>query len=381
MSYIASAVSKAMARLVIKQPWFAALALRLKIVEEPRVGTAAVDGITIYYNPAWFDALPTWHQESVIAHEVMHCACLHMTRRGHRDPKMWNAAGDHVINLELIEAGFKLPEPCLHDERFKGLATEQVYGILEKEQSEGKGKPFPQDMLGEVTDCPKGQGGGEDGEGQSPAPSPSELETEWNVAVEQANSVCKKAGTLPGSAARLAQASRVKTDWRAVLQRYLTMPGDYSWSRPSRRFIGQGIYLPGSAIEKLSSIVIAVDTSGSVDARLLGKFGGEAAAILDAAGWPDTVWIVYCDTHIQKEDELHGEIRFTPMGGGGTLAQPVFDWVKAKGLEPAVCFYLTDLELGDRPKDPGNYPVVWVVPESATQPAPFGERIAISMND
>ena len=39
----------------------------------------------------------------------------------------------------------------------------------------------------------------------------------------------------------------------------------YSWNRPNRRFVGQGLYLPGyDYTPRMGEIVLAVDTSGSL---------------------------------------------------------------------------------------------------------------------
>ena len=58
-------------------------------------------------------------------------------------------------------------------------------------------------------------------------------------------------------------------DWRDVLRAFVAAAAcnDYSWSRPNRRFVWQGLYLPGLHSEDIGEVVIAIDTSGSVGDR------------------------------------------------------------------------------------------------------------------
>jgi predicted metal-dependent peptidase len=62
-------------------------------------------------------------------------------------------------------------------------------------------------------------------------------------------------------------------------------------------------------------------------------------------------------------------------GGGGTDFRPVFAWLDARGLTPAVLLYFTD-GLGEFPAAAPSYPVAWLVKGSA--PVPWGERIQLN---
>lgn len=57
-------------------------------------------------------------------------AFLHMDRLQSRNHRKWNVAADHVINLLLLERGFKMPKDGLADQQYKGLSTEEVYKLL-----------------------------------------------------------------------------------------------------------------------------------------------------------------------------------------------------------------------------------------------------------
>lgn len=67
----------------------------------------------------------------VLAHEYMHAALCHEARLGKRDPEIWNAACDYVINqwLRDMDVG-SMPEGSLYDPELNGLSAESVYDLL-----------------------------------------------------------------------------------------------------------------------------------------------------------------------------------------------------------------------------------------------------------
>jgi predicted metal-dependent peptidase len=69
-----------------------------------------------------------------LAHEVMHPALQHHTRRGGRDPRRSNMACDYAINPMLLDAGLTLPKDVLLDHRFRGMSAERIYNLLEDEE-------------------------------------------------------------------------------------------------------------------------------------------------------------------------------------------------------------------------------------------------------
>ena len=53
---------------------------------------------------------------------------------------------------------------------------------------------------------------------------------------------------MPAGAKRSVEASKAaQVDWRELLRRAWseTIPADYSWTRPNRRHVWTGLYLPG----------------------------------------------------------------------------------------------------------------------------------------
>jgi predicted metal-dependent peptidase len=213
--------------------------------------------------------------------------------------------------------------------------------------------------VGQVLDAPEP----EKGDGSSIA----EQAREWQIAVEQAETVAKVAGKLPGGAVRALEASQAaKVDWRELLRRAWsdTIPADFSWLRPNRRHIWSGLYLPAVTSEGVGEIAIAVDCSGSVSSRQLGLFEAEIRSIL-AGQQPRLVHVLYFDAVVQKTETYQAGqlVSLSPVGGGGTDFRPCVDWLQKQGIVPQPLVFLTDL-CGRFPSETPPYPVIWASTEA-----------------
>jgi len=173
---------KAKVQLVLNHPFFGVLVCHLPTVPLPPAEmailcqgppTAAVDGKTIYYNEEWVSSLPEKERLTLLAHEVLHPALGHLWRRGNRNPDLWNEAVDFAANdiIKRMITGAQLPEGGLYNPKFKGMAAEQIYGILEKEakkrpsRKNGDGhieKPLPRKGQGQGKGKGKGKGSDKD---------------------------------------------------------------------------------------------------------------------------------------------------------------------------------------------------------------------------
>ena len=377
MSAASELFAKARAALLVGAPFWGVLSLRLAPVVDASIKTMETNGVTIRYNPDFVTGLSRGGLRTMIAHETMHCAALHHTRREGRDLQRWNIACDYAINPLLAQAEFEMPEGVLLDPAYAGLSAEEIYDRLPQDAG-GDGEGTDPGGMGGVSDPPPG--GDEPGEPGAGTPSAADLarqEETWSIATAQAEATAKAMGIGAGDTARaIREQVAPRLDWREVLRRYLSAAAksDYAWTPPNRRYIARGLYLPSLRSESLGPVVIGVDTSGSIDAATLAAFSAEITAILDEAA-PEANHVVYCDDAVAGTEtyEPGDIIRLTPHGGGGTAFRPVFDWIAESGLQPVCAVYLTDLcgcDFGPAP----DYPVLWVSTE-LTQ-APFGEVIA-----
>ena len=394
MKSVEERMSAARTALVLDHPFFGALALRMKVVEAPsKTKTMATDGSGVFYNRAYVKSISDEELIGLWAHEVMHPAMQHHTRRGDRDPKLWNEAADYAINPILMDAGLTLPAGGLVDPRFKGKAAEEIYGTLAAEKlpqeqggddGEGQGGDGDSEGEGSGQGDDDGEGDGDSGAGEVPggvldAPDPAQAEADWQVAVKQAAQAAQMMGKLPaGVALAVEEALKPRLDWRALLRRFVQQNArsDYSWKMPNRRYIAQGSYLPEIRSEEMPPMAAYVDTSGSTlpfRAAFVGELDAIASEVL-----PESMIVVHCDAAVAHVETFE---RGEPLdikewkGNGGTDFRPAFDYAEREQLQPACAIYLTD-GYGLFPDEPPPYPVLWVM--TTDQVAPWGETIKIT---
>ena len=394
-------ITKARTALLLSQPFFGTLALQLRIVMDPSVKTMKTDGVHLWANPAFVEGLSLEQLKGVLAHEIMHPACRHHTRRGSRSLRLWNVAADYAINPMLLSAGFELPEGALNEPRFEDMSAEAIYATLNQPGGSGGddsqngapggdagagGDSAPPADDGQPDDAyidPGGCGGvcdapGVDGRPPSPADR-KHAERQWDVAVSQALEVAKGCGQLPAGIERFVTEVRTPTIyWTDVLRAFFHEIGKdrYSWTRPDRRFIHAGLYLPGRHSRNLGPVVVAVDSSASIDPPTVAQFSAETSAILETCR-PSRIDVVYCDSTIGGVETFSTNdlpLKLQVVGGGGTDFRPPFEWVESEGLSPACMVYLTDLESSRFPPPPA-YPVLWAAIGKRT--APFGDIVRL----
>lgn len=359
-----SAMLKARAQLLMDQPFFGTLAIRLKLVADPEVKTAATDGSRLMYAPDFINKLDPIKLRGLIAHEVMHCVFNHMTRRQERDPKIWNSACDFAINSHLVDSGFVLPDGALLSNDYKDMTAEAIYNAIKDDAP----KPC---AWGMVVD----HGAGTVASGSSAA-----VESDWQIAVTQAAEVARQRGKLPSNIELfIADIVSPKVDWRSVLWPFLTsiVQNDYTWTRPNRAYISEDEYLPSMRNEAAGKFAVAIDTSASITNDEIKQFIGEIAAIHRELE-PEQVVVVQCDCIVQdvvkvnREDSLE-VLDITTKGRGGTAFEPVFDFINDNHPDVEAVVYLTDLESSEFGPEP-MYPVLWVS-TNTRQGAPFGDVV------
>jgi predicted metal-dependent peptidase len=388
-------IQKARTALVLDHPFFGSLLFRLKDRPSFAVKTMATDGVSFLWNPEFVETLNAATLAGTLAHEVMHPALHHHLRRSGRDPKRWNIACDYAINPLLIDAGLKLPEGVLVENRFRGMSAEQIYNLLESEADSGEddnredqsgaggsgttsadpgsngcgdpGAPESNGGIGQVLDAPES---GDD------CPTPEEQAREWDVSVNQAMTIARQAGKIPVGVDRTVEgAAEAAVVLREMLRRLWseTIAAYYSWMRPNRRHLWTGLYLPGVVRRGVGEVAIAVDCSGSISARQLRLFEAEARSILEGQR-PERVYVLYFDATVHKVEtyEAGQRIALNPVGGGGTAFEPCVEWLDARGIRPQTMVVLTDL-YGSFPPSAPCYPVLWA--STGRRQAPFGEVI------
>lgn len=396
-------LEKAGFSLLSTQPFWATIHYQLERGRVP-VGPEvcpimATDGKALYYNPEAVAKMPFGQIKTALAHEAIHCANAHHVRMQGRDLELSNIAADHVVNNILLDDGFEAIPGWVCDQRFKGWTFEKVYAALEKERQQqpkgdGGNQPSQSKQSAKENQTPSQQQSGK-GQGQPrqaakttggfgqimPCPIGEETkqEAQWQIAVETAATAAKAAGKLPGHLQRLIDELREpKVDWRSILKSFIAdhIPSDFTWSRPSRRTIGEDIYLPSRTKEGLADLVFAIDNSGSC-AAAIAPFTSEVRTVHEDLK-PSKLTVLCFDTRVHLLGEFYpsDDIEFRMRGGGGTDFRPVFQAVYEMDRPPRALVILTDL-IGPLPKEAPDYPVLFVC--TSRKISPWGETVRMDI--
>lgn len=357
-------LSQAYVNLICNHPFFASVLLRLRRLPDPTCPTAWTDGRTLGYNPAFIARLTLPETIGVLAHEVCHVAALHPWRMQRRKRFPWNIACDHVVNHLVLEAGLKLPQG--HVPPVGGKSAEELYVDQPDDGSGGDG-----DGCGAVREATAA-------DGQSLTDAERELqEAETKIMVRQALNAAKRQGKLPAGLARLVEdVLEPKVPWREILARFIGANArhDYSWLQPNRRYTGGGILFPSLSTPSYGRVVMACDTSGSIDQAMLRDICSEVLGCLDVyqeRGEAAELTVLWCDAQVYAQTVMDAA-DLNPQGGGGTSFAPVFDWLYAEGDTPAAVIYVTDGICNDFGRAP-ECPVLWILTQRNDAFAPpFG---------
>lgn len=350
-------LTKAKVQMIVSSPFFASLVLSMQFVEDRDIPTACTDGKQIIYNPDFINSLSKDEIVGLLVHEVMHVANMHHLRLQNRDPERFNIAADYTINEIVKNAGFVLPPGALLDPKYSNKSAEEIYNMLPasaKQQSYGQFKA-----------------------GGSKTNSEAEEETQRvKGLIAKAATIARQQGKIPAGLDRFVeQLLTPVVNWREVLNRFLTdrVLSDYSWTQRNKRYMP--MYLPSlTTIPVLGEIVLMVDTSGSIDGKLLTEFSTEVQDICTMIN--KSLMVMYIDTKVASVQVFEPEdhVVLHPKGGGGTDFRPGFAYLEKNDIDPACVIYFTDGECNDYPSEP-DYPVLWAVYRNNRFKPPFGETI------
>ena len=142
-----------------RKGFFAQLLSKLNIygVSDPRYQTMCTNGFNIQYHPDFVLGQSDPAIRFVLCHEILHCVGDHMSRRGSRDPLLWNYACDYainpILNVEIVGGAFEWPTNLdgsrmgLYEEKYEGMKAEDIYDLLvdDKQQQEKADEAFKDD--------------------------------------------------------------------------------------------------------------------------------------------------------------------------------------------------------------------------------------------
>jgi len=389
-------IQKAKARLMLDHPYFGTVASSLTLQKNNEILTFSSDGEMMRYNSEYLDRLSVTEVEFMMANGAMHAVLQHQDRVSGRTRWLWQTATDYVVNGMLVKNGMQAPEYANYESKFEGMYAEEVYEILRSEMMDNSQHSMEQeqqqitdtdDVLAENLHMQKehtpdinaeNRQEEENAEDKEESAATPDINEEMKEQFEQIFQKLKRQGNLPADLELLVpEYFSHKVDWREFLYGYIAShaKSTYSFTPPNMKYLYRGIYLP-SLSSDLLRIIVAIDTSGSIDETLLGTFLGEISSMMQQ--YPNyEIDLITADAKIQSHKVfLPGEaLEYEIRGGGGTDFRPVFEFIDQEINYPTLLLYFTDGD-GRFPDVEASYDVLWVMPE--VKDVPFGEVVSLS---
>ena len=368
-------------RLLIEEPFFAALSRKIEKKENYGIPTAGVrvnpesGHFEMAYNPDFFESLPDNQKAGVLKHEFYHLIFDHVTsRKPEGVPHVkWNIAADLAINSHLQG---ELPEQCcmpgegpFADLPLGESAEWYLANLPKDEESEGQqgdgegGEGEPSDGEGD------GSGGQDNNNDNGNGPSSSKpgnfddhsgweeaanseanqmakerLKNAIKEAAQEASQSAKGWGSVSGGVRKeIMKRLETKVDWRKVLRYFIKTSQRASKSSTVKRIDKRYPYIhPGKKVRRQAKIAIAIDQSGSVSDEMLAAFFAELNNLAKLAEFtvvPFDTQVDESKVYVWKKGKSQKAERVLC---GGTCFEAPTDWANNNNVDGLII--LTDME-------------------------------------
>ncbi|MYN66520.1 MAG: VWA domain-containing protein [Acidobacteria bacterium] len=312
------------------RPYYSKAVFSCPVIPTAPPGRVGIDDRwRIYANSEFLESLTVKEAAAELIHVLNHALRDHAQRARNSSVDAltvleWNAAADCEINDDLYEDdlieddGWVFPDDLGMSEF---MAAEHYYRHLLD-----NGIPVPVHI-----EC---------GSGCHSHAVPYELGTDSDALSDLDRALLKRAvaaavadhqkahgpGNVPEGLARWAQQTlHPKVDWRQQLAAALrssvhhkTGMADYTWQRPSRRQQPQDLVLRPAMTRPVPSIVVVVDTSGSMSQQELDRALTEISAIIATVVPGDSVRVLAVDSDVHTDQHIHNAKLIRLAGAGGT---------------------------------------------------------------
>ena len=363
-------LTQAKTKLMLENPYFGSLISSLELRVNDKLRNTRNLGDVFEYNDEYLEVLSVNEVSTLLANAAMHQALFHTVRGKDKVSSVWYLASDYAINDLLVDNGFMLAPMANYSSRFEMLYAEEIYTILlseldlqdndeslneeEQQVEEIEEQDLPEDMLEELL-----------------------AQEEYELLLNQLNIKLEKHGDLPKGIERfVVSQGEAQISWRDELYRYVNAhaKSDYRMFPPSKKHLYRGIALPSIYGEELK-IVVAIDTSASIDDELLKTFLAELYEIMQVFTHY-VIELIECDASIQNIQRLTPMESLEPTlkGGGGTDFRPVFDYIENMNEDFKFLIYFTDGK-GTFPQYEPLIDTLWVMNESCD--VKFGEVLEL----
>ena len=368
-------------RLLIEEPFFAALSRKIEKKENYGIPTAGVrvnpesGHFEMAYNPDFFEGLPDNQKAGVLKHEFYHLIFDHVTTRKPEGVphQKWNIAADLAINSHLVG---ELPEQCcmpgegpFADLPLGESAEWYLANLPEDDESEGQqgdgegGEGEPSD--GEGDDSGGQDNNNDNGNGPSSSkPGNFDDHSGWDEAASsEANQMAKERlknaikeaaqeasqsakgwGSVSGEVRKeIMKRLETKVDWRKVLRYFIKTSQRANRSSTIKRINRRYAYIhPGKKVRRQAKIAIAIDQSGSVSDEMLAAFFAELNNLAKLAEFtvvPFDTQVDESKVYVWKKGKSQKAERVLC---GGTCFEAPTDWANNNSVDGLII--LTDME-------------------------------------
>lgn len=315
--------------------------------------TAGTNGVDVFYGTEFTLRQTRKQLRFVQCHEALHKGLRHCS--DYKDivtkyPQLSNIAMDYVVNafIEQTDPNHTFiehptdPKPLLDPKYYNRSFVDVFQDLLKNGKSGGGGGGI-------------GEGGGDPLDEHFPMPDhydEKEIEKQVEDALNHGDMVQKRLQAGKDKSGNPLSGLGIKrdTDWRNALREFIeqVVTGDeYSrFNPPNRRFLAHDILMPTHFDVAMGELLIACDTSGSMEGVYPVVFGEIANICMQAN--PDKVRIVWWDTDVCGEQVFdRGEFEnignlLKPAGGGGTSPQCVANYIVKHDFKPTAVIWLTD---------------------------------------
>jgi predicted metal-dependent peptidase len=353
------------ARLLMREPFFAALSRRIDKISSTAVPTAGVrvnpdsGQFEMLYNPEFMGSLSDRHLQGILMHEFYHLIFEHVTGRLPADglKRIDNIAMDLSINCHISDylpseanpgpvVGEGEPmKACIPGEgMFKDLPPFKTYEwylealkkMKEEQEDEGGGDPF-----GGMDSMDDHEGFGE-ADGTTQEIAKERLKEAIKKAAEEAEKGNNWGSVSHSMRQDIMDRIATKIDWRKVL-RYFVKTSQRSDKRSTPRRLNKRFpkVHPGKRVRRHARIAVSIDQSGSVDDTMLTAFFSELNKLAEIAEFT----VIPFDTEV-AEDKIYiwkkGQTRKTErVLTGGTCFNAPTKYVNDHNFDGHII--LTDL--------------------------------------
>lgn len=354
-----------------KLKFFSAVFLRSEVKFSSDIPTACTDGFDIIINPDFFTN-PRLSRENrlfVLFHETCHIVFDHIGRIYQKEPKKWNIACDHVINLMADDIGLSVIDGAFMDYSYRGMSAEQIY-----EQLDDIIDPSDFHLQTCLTQAPPNEEVG------------SQMHEDWiKSTILQANALTenlqsKDKAYIPEELREFIRETINPTiPWNRLLPNILSQLGfdDYCWLTRDTRY--EEFYLPSVKSEESFPPHFYIDCSGSVSEEDYRKVIHHVMNSLSTIN-PEYIDITHFDTQIINTVRIPNRTSLQKMElyqGGGTDIDCVINSIKK--LKPKVSIIFSDGYFdfyGENLVSPKT-PIIWIIYGNAGFKPPYGKTILI----